>query len=71
MVTLAAVLQQSLDSLPFWELHRQVHHMLKKKKKHTKKPGFRKSMVLLVKFRLRNIVPLVLICTLYILFHWD
>lgn len=37
MVTLAAVLQQSLDSLPFWELHRQVHHMLKKKKNTQKK----------------------------------
>lgn len=68
MVTLAAMLLQSLDSLPFWELHRQVHHIFKKKRK---KSGFRKSMVLLLKFRQRNIVPLVLICTFYILFHWD
>lgn len=28
-------------------------------------------MVLLVKFRQRNIVPSVLICTFYILLHWD
>lgn len=36
-----------------------------------KKNLFRKSIVLLMKFRQRNIVPLVLICTFYILLHWD
>lgn len=29
MVTLAAMLLQSLDSLPSWELHRQVHQICK------------------------------------------
>lgn len=66
MVTLAAMLLQSLDTLPFWELHRQVHHIFKKKKNL-----FRKSMVLLMKFRQRNIILSVLICTFYILLRWD
>lgn len=65
MVTLAAMLLQSLDTLPFWELHRQVHHIF------LKKNLFRKSIVLLMKFRQRNIVSSVLICTFYILLHWD